>query len=86
MCRSVWARTVRADPYEIRTDTAFPRRGAGLRGFRARARGGPGSTTPIERLYVELHALGFAHSVECWQDGVLVGGLYGVLAAGRVLR
>ena len=32
----------------------------------------------IVRAYVELHELGFAHSVEAWQDGELVGGLYGV--------
>jgi leucyl/phenylalanyl-tRNA--protein transferase len=28
--------------------------------------------------YNELHRLGYAHSVECWQQGRLVGGLYGV--------
>ena len=28
--------------------------------------------------YQQLHRLGYAHSVECWQDGQLVGGLYGV--------
>ena len=28
--------------------------------------------------YERLHQLGFAHSVECWLDGQLVGGLYGV--------
>lgn len=32
----------------------------------------------IRHLYTELHSLGFAHSIECWRDGVLVGGLYGV--------
>jgi len=32
--------------------------------------------------YVELHHLGFAHSVEAWQDGELVGGLYGVGVGG----
>ena len=32
----------------------------------------------IEQLYNELYDMGFAHSVECWQDGELVGGLYGV--------
>jgi len=29
--------------------------------------------------YKELHSLGFAHSIEVWQEGQLVGGLYGVL-------
>lgn len=28
--------------------------------------------------YCHLHALGFAHSVECYQEGILVGGLYGI--------
>ena len=32
--------------------------------------------------YVELHRLGFAHSVEAWQDTRLVGGLYGVALGG----
>ncbi len=32
----------------------------------------------IERSYNKLHRLGHAHSIECWQDEVLVGGLYGV--------
>lgn len=33
--------------------------------------------------YVKLHEAGFAHSVECWQDDKLVGGLYGI-ALGKV--
>ena len=28
--------------------------------------------------YVDLHRKGYAHSVECWRDGSLAGGLYGV--------
>ena len=32
----------------------------------------------IERLYCDLHQRGFAHSIECWQDGRMVGGLYGI--------
>ena len=32
----------------------------------------------IEASYRALHATGHAHSIECWQDGELVGGLYGV--------
>ena len=33
--------------------------------------------------YVQLHKAGFAHSVECWKEGQLVGGLYGV-AIGKI--
>lgn len=36
----------------------------------------------IERVFLTLHAMGFAHSVECWDGEQLVGGLYG-LALGR---
>jgi leucyl/phenylalanyl-tRNA--protein transferase len=32
--------------------------------------------------YAELHRLGWAHSVEAWSDGELVGGLYGVAIGG----
>jgi leucyl/phenylalanyl-tRNA--protein transferase len=32
----------------------------------------------ILRLYTALHAGGHGHSIECWQDGELAGGLYGV--------
>jgi leucyl/phenylalanyl-tRNA---protein transferase len=37
---------------------------------------------PIERVFVELHRRGFAHSIECWDGNRLAGGLYG-LALGR---
>jgi leucyl/phenylalanyl-tRNA--protein transferase len=75
------ARTVRADPFEIRVDTAFHEV------VLACAASGPGRTEtwinrPIEVLYLRLHELGFAHSVECWKDGGLVGGLYGVALQG----
>jgi leucyl/phenylalanyl-tRNA--protein transferase len=36
----------------------------------------------IERLFTALHQLGHAHSVEVRQDGMLVGGLYGVVLGG----
>lgn len=36
----------------------------------------------IERLFVELHDLGHAHSVEVWDGGRLVGGLYGLVIGG----
>ena len=71
------ARTVRTEPFEVRFDTAF---GEVVRHC---AEAGPGRMEtwinhPIEALYVGLHAERFAHSVECWQEGELVGGLYGV--------
>ncbi len=32
----------------------------------------------IEKIAFELHKLGFAHSIECWQNKNLVGGIYGI--------
>ena len=51
------------------------------------AQSGPGRPEtwinhPIEDLYVRLHELGAAHSLECWLGGELVGGLYGVALSG----
>lgn len=40
-------------------------------------------TDDMKQAYQQLHAQGLAHSVECWCDGKLVGGLYGV-AIGQV--
>jgi leucyl/phenylalanyl-tRNA--protein transferase len=75
------ARTVRGDPYEVRIDTAFHEV------VLACAEPAPGRletwiNRPIERLYTRLADMGFAHSVECWEDGRLVGGLYGVALRG----
>jgi leucyl/phenylalanyl-tRNA--protein transferase len=75
------ARTVRSDSFEVRVDTAFHDV------LLACAAATPGRmetwiNRPIERLYVRLHEQGDAHSVECWQDGELVGGLYGVSLRG----
>jgi len=39
-------------------------------------------TPDMEHAYVQFHRLGYAHSVEAWRDGRLVGGLYGVDAGG----
>jgi leucyl/phenylalanyl-tRNA---protein transferase len=39
-------------------------------------------TPPIIDIYCELHRLGYAHSVETWIEGELVGGLYGVALGG----
>lgn len=35
-------------------------------------------TDEVEKAYTVLHDLGYAHSAEVWQDGQLVGGLYGI--------
>lgn len=49
----------------------------------APGREGTWITPEMEAAYCRLHQAGLAHSVECWQDGRLCGGIYGV-AMGRV--
>jgi leucyl/phenylalanyl-tRNA--protein transferase len=71
------ARTIRAGRFAVTADTAFAET------VRACAEPRPGHpeswiNAPIVELYTELHRRGHAHSVECWNDGQLVGGLYGV--------
>ena len=36
----------------------------------------------VRESYMQLHARGYAHSVECWSEGELAGGLYGVAIGG----
>jgi leucyl/phenylalanyl-tRNA--protein transferase len=64
---------------EVRVDTAF-RDVVAACGDPARDSGW--IDDEIETAYIRLHDLGWAHSVETWQDGELVGGLYGVAVGG----
>lgn len=71
------ARTVRSDRFTVTVDTAFDR----VVGACAAAAPGREETwinAEIVALYGELYRRKFAHSVECWNDTELVGGLYGV--------
>ncbi len=65
--------------FEIRVDTAFA---DVVRGCADPGRDGRWITAGVARAYFELHRLGWAHSVEAWQDDELVGGLYGVAVGG----
>ena len=74
-------RTVKNGAFEVRSNTAFaevvdccaaPKRG----------RRETWINRPIRDAVIGLHGMGFAHSVEAWRDGLLVGGLYGVALGG----
>ncbi len=65
--------------YDVRVDTAFAEVIAAC-GDRGRV--GGWISGDVERAYIRLHELGWAHSVETWLDGRLVGGLYGVAIGG----
>jgi leucyl/phenylalanyl-tRNA--protein transferase len=75
------ARTVRNGGFEIRVDTRF------RQVVEACAAPAPGRESTwinqeIVAAYSALHEQGFAHSVEAWRAGRLVGGLYGVALRG----
>jgi leucyl/phenylalanyl-tRNA--protein transferase len=66
--------------FEVRTDTAFREV---VLGCADPDRQGAWITPAISAAYARLHDLGWAHSVEVWDDdGALVGGLYGVAIGG----
>ena len=65
--------------FEVRVDTAFTDVVAGCADP---SRPGGWIDEAIVTAYTSLHRLGWAHSVETWRDGRLVGGLYGVAIGG----
>jgi leucyl/phenylalanyl-tRNA--protein transferase len=67
------AKVVRSDRFEVRADHDFE---GVMRGCAERDR--TWINAEILRLYAELHRRGRAHSVETYENGELVGGLYGV--------
>lgn len=67
------AKRIRSGPFRVTVDTDFQ---AVVEA--CADRGETWISRRIQRLYVQLHTLGFAHSVEVWEGGSLVGGVYGV--------
>ena len=70
-------RTLKKGPFEIRVNAAFE---AVMRACAQREE--TWINEEIVASYVNLHRLGFAHSVEAWFEERLVGGLYGVALGG----
>jgi leucyl/phenylalanyl-tRNA---protein transferase len=76
-------RVIAKRTYDVRFDGEFERV---IRACKATPRAGQDGTwitDDMERAYVRLHRMGYAHSIEAWQGQELVGGLYGV-SLGRI--
>ncbi|MDX3806718.1 leucyl/phenylalanyl-tRNA--protein transferase [Bosea thiooxidans] len=71
------ARTVRSDRFEVRVDSDFEAVIAACAEERP-DRPETWINTRIREIFGELFTLGHAHTVECWREGRLVGGLYGL--------
>lgn len=75
------SRLVRQGKFDIRSDSAFEQ----VMRHCAKPRSeinGSWMTEELLQEYLTLHEHGYAHSVEAWRDGRLVGGLYGVHLGG----
>jgi leucyl/phenylalanyl-tRNA--protein transferase len=70
---------LRKGKYQVTCDLAFERVIKACAGVRINNPGGESwITADMEKAYIHLHRIGIAHSVECWQDERLAGGLYGI--------
>jgi leucyl/phenylalanyl-tRNA---protein transferase len=76
-------RTLNSSPFEMKTNTSFKDVMLACAEPRTDNDGSKESGTWITEamlhVYCELHDRGFAHSVECWHNSELVGGMYGVV-------
>ncbi|HEY5604669.1 MAG TPA: leucyl/phenylalanyl-tRNA--protein transferase [Gammaproteobacteria bacterium] len=75
-------KTLKKTLFSVTVDQAFNEVMAACQAPRVKQRG-TWITAKMRLAYNEMHRRGYAHSIECWQNTVLVGGLYG-MAIGRV--
>ena len=70
-------KAVRKKLFDVRIDQDFP---AVIAACAAKTADRPSTwiNNRIRSLYIQLHRMGCCHSVECWREGALAGGLYGV--------
>lgn len=72
---------IRKDVFDVRVDTDFDGVISGCAELTSERRE-TWINQPIRDLYGELFHMGFCHTVECWKDGALMGGLYGIHIGG----
>ena len=73
------AQVVRQNRFDVRIDHDFE---AIMRACMITRPDGSWISERLIDVYCELHRQGYAHSVECWRDGEIAGGLYGVSLGG----
>ena len=64
--------------FEFTVNKAFDQVIAQCKTITRKDQGGTWINEEVQRAYIKLHELGFAHSAEVWKDGKLAGGLYGI--------
>ncbi len=73
---------IRQNKFDVRVNSNFEATMRACKNVPRAESDGTWISDELVAAYVELHRLGFAHSVECWQNDKLVGGLYGVSLGG----
>ncbi|MEJ7691383.1 leucyl/phenylalanyl-tRNA--protein transferase [Daejeonella sp.] len=76
---SSMSRVINSDQFKITFDTAFDKVIEACASIRRQGEKGTWITSEMKTAYINLHKLGLAHSVEVWENDVLIGGLYGVV-------
>jgi leucyl/phenylalanyl-tRNA--protein transferase len=71
-------KTLRRKVFQVTFDRVFDEVIAACASVPREGQSGTWITPEMQEAYVNLHGLGYAHSVETWLNGELVGGLYGV--------
>ncbi|HPO14286.1 MAG TPA: leucyl/phenylalanyl-tRNA--protein transferase [Candidatus Hydrogenedentes bacterium] len=71
-------RVIKGGEFRVTLDTAFAAVISGCATAPRKREKGTWIVPEMEQAYIRLHALGFAHSAECWRGEELAGGLYGV--------
>ena len=69
---------IRKNIFEIKFDNDFETVIAHCASAKRKGQKGTWITPEMKEAYIKLHNLGYAHSVEAWNNGKISGGLYGV--------
>ncbi|MNE69310.1 Leucyl/phenylalanyl-tRNA--protein transferase [compost metagenome] len=72
------AKLIKVNAFKVTYDLAFNEVIGNCAKIGRKDQDGTWITGEMQRAYIKLHELGYAHSVEVWQEDQLVGGLYGV--------
>ena len=75
-------KTLNKNPYTLTMNHAFPAVITACAKIPRTDQSGTWITPTLHAAYIRFHEAGYAHSVECWHDNALVGGLYGVYLSG----
>ena len=76
---SSMAKVIKSGRFHITFDLAFKEVIEDCATISRQGEKGTWITQEMKNAYIDLHSLGYVHSVEVWENDILVGGLYGVL-------